>query len=68
MNPSVPNWNDPAFWASKIAHQSLHGLGYDHPVYKDPADRDAHNMGNRKAFIVAYEFAILARLRSAERQ
>jgi hypothetical protein len=49
----------PAFWASKIAHEILHNLGYWHPDYADPSERDANNIGRNKAFIVAYEYAIL---------
>jgi hypothetical protein len=59
-----PGWNDPAFWASKIAHELLHNLGYWHPDYKDPAEREANNQGNNWAFIVAYEIAIYERLKS----
>jgi len=54
--------NDPAFWASKIGHECLHSLGFDHPPYVDLGDRDKNNRGNQKAFIVAYELAILNRL------
>lgn len=50
---------DVPFWASKIAHEILHNLGYWHPNYADPAERDKNNIGKNKAFIVAYEFAIL---------
>ncbi len=42
------------FWASKIAHEILHNLGYWHPNYANPAERDANNQGSNKAFIVAY--------------
>jgi hypothetical protein len=34
---------------------SLECLGYNQPPYADPADRDANDVGNRKAFLVAYE-------------
>ncbi len=47
------------FWTSKIAHEVLHNLGYWHPNYTDPAERDKNNIGAHKAFIVAYELAIL---------
>ncbi len=49
---------DPAFWASKIAHEILHNLGYWHPNYADPAERDRLSRGS-KPFIVAYEERIL---------
>jgi hypothetical protein len=57
-----PDWNDAAFWASKIAHEILHNLAYWHPAYKDPADRDANNHDNQWAFIVSYEAAIYDKL------
>jgi hypothetical protein len=63
MKPGQPHWNSPAFWASKIGHECLHCLGYDHPIYADVAERDKYNAGNQKAFIVAYELAILNRLK-----
>lgn len=56
-----PTYNDTAFWASKIAHELLHNLGYWHPVYKNAEDRDKNNIGKQQAFIVAYERAILRR-------
>jgi hypothetical protein len=62
-----PNWNDTNFWASKIAHEFLHNLGYWHPNYKSPAERDANNRGNNWAFIVSYEFAIHDKLNEIER-
>jgi hypothetical protein len=54
---------DPVFWSSKIAHEVLHNLGYYHPAYKNPRERDINNQGDEKAFIVAYEFAILKKAR-----
>jgi hypothetical protein len=60
MVAGSPRRADPAFWASKIAHEILHNLGYSHPDYKDPAERDRLNMGNRRSFIVAYEQFLLA--------
>jgi hypothetical protein len=60
-----PGWNDPVLWASKIAHEVLHNLGYWHPNYNDPAERDANNQGATWAFIVSYETAILEKLRSS---
>lgn len=62
MESGQPSFDDPKFWASKIAHEVLHNLGYWHPGYKDPAERDRSNPPGRKAFIVAYEQAILAAL------
>ncbi|MCW3127804.1 MAG: hypothetical protein JWO03_3462 [Bacteroidetes bacterium] len=50
-----------AFWTSKIAHELLHNLGYLHPVYKCPHERDINNIGKNKAFIIAYERAIWKR-------
>jgi hypothetical protein len=59
-----PGWNDAAFWASKIAHESLHTLGYWHPEYPGgPAERDANNGGSQWAFIVSYEMALLDSLK-----
>lgn len=58
-----PGWDDQDFWASKIGHELLHNLGYWHPAYKDPAERNANNAGMSWAFIVSYEAAILERLR-----
>jgi hypothetical protein len=58
MIEPVPSWNDPPFWAAKIAHEMLHNLGYWHPSYASPADRDANNQGAMKSFIVAYEHEI----------
>jgi hypothetical protein len=55
MTPQSANYNDARFWASKIAHEVLHNLGYWHPNYKDPAERDQHNVGKTRSFIVAYE-------------
>lgn len=55
LSDGTPNHNNPAFWASKIAHEILHNLGYWHPPYANPDDRDSNNQGNTKAFIVAYE-------------
>ncbi len=50
---------DPAFWASKYAHELLHSLGYYHPTYKNWVDRNEKNPPKKMAFIVAYEFAVL---------
>lgn len=59
MKPDAPRFNDPRFWASKIAHEILHNLGYWHPSYNDPAERDKYNNGTTWAFIVAYEAKLL---------
>lgn len=59
MTPASPRWNDSAFWASKIAHEVLHNLGYWHPGYADPAERDKFNQGNSWVFLVAYETKLL---------
>jgi hypothetical protein len=53
-------FNDPAFWASKIAHEILHNLGYWHPSFADPAERDKVSQPGKMAFLVAYERAFLA--------
>lgn len=58
LRPAEPHGQDPAFWAGKIAHEALHNLGYTHPRYRDPADRDARNQPGRMAFVVAYETAV----------
>lgn len=58
------NWDNPVFWASKIAHEVLHNIGYWHPNYTDPAQRDLNNQGATKAFIVAYEQEVFSRLNS----
>lgn len=62
LKEGVTGWNDPAFWASKISHECLHNLGYWHPVYKDPEDRDRNNPPKKMAFIVAYERSLLRRI------
>lgn len=59
MTAQSPRYNDPRFWASKIAHEILHNLGYWHPNYKDPAERDKFNVDGQRAFIVAYETLML---------
>ena len=59
-----PDWNDINFWASKIAHELLHNMGYWHPEYKNPEERNANNRENEWAFIVSYEFAILEKLKA----
>lgn len=59
-----PHWDDPVFWASKIAHEVLHNFSYWHPAYKDPAERDASNHDNEWAFIVSYEVALYEKLKS----
>lgn len=56
------HYDDPVFWASKIAHEVLHNIGYWHPSYKNPEHRDMHNQGKAKAFIVAYENEVYAKL------
>ncbi|MCP4560676.1 MAG: hypothetical protein GY873_18065 [Bosea sp.] len=58
MTPDSPQRLDPGFWASKIAHETLHNLGYWHPNYADPAERDRLNAGPQRAFLVAYEAAM----------
>ena len=58
MAPDNPQRLDPGFWASKIAHEILHNLGYWHPNYADPAERDRLNSGPQRAFLVAYETAL----------
>lgn len=62
LNQGEAHYDDPVFWASKIAHEVLHNIGYWHPGYTDPAHRDANNQGNTKAFIVAYESEIYSKL------
>jgi hypothetical protein len=64
LTKGEPNWDDPAFWASKLAHEMLHTLAYWHPAYKDPAERDANNHHDQWAFIVSYELAVLDKLKS----
>ena len=66
LAPREQGWNDPAFWASKMAHELLHNLGYWHPDYKDPAERDANNKDNNWAFIVSYEAAIYESLKGGK--
>ncbi len=55
---------DPTFWASKVAHECLHNIGYWHPGYNNVAERNENNRGNQQAFIVAYERAILKKAKS----
>jgi hypothetical protein len=59
MAVGSPRYNDPKFWASKISHEVLHNLGYWHPPYKDPQEREKYNKGNTGSFLVAYEKFIL---------
>lgn len=54
--------DDPKFWASKMAHEILHNLGYWHPSFADPAERDRVSTPGKMAFMVAYERALLAKL------
>jgi hypothetical protein len=65
LRPGEPHGRDTAFWAGKIAHEVLHNFGYSHPPYKDPADRDARNQRDGKAFVVAYETEIRERAKCA---
>jgi hypothetical protein len=58
-----PEWNDINFWASKIAHELLHNLGYWHPNYQSPSERDANNHENAWSFVVSYEYAVLEKLK-----
>jgi hypothetical protein len=62
LNEGVSNRDDPNFWASKFGHEIAHNLGYWHPVYKDPGERDRNNVGTTWDFIVSYEKAILEKL------
>jgi hypothetical protein len=64
MDAGVAGASDAEFWASKIGHEWLHNLGYWHPGYADPAERDANNKPGSMAFIVAYEQALLSKLRA----
>jgi hypothetical protein len=54
--------NDARFWASKIAHEILHNVGYWHPSYANPAERDKLATPGKRPFIYAYELAVLAAL------
>ena len=65
LRASEPHGQHPAFWAGKIAHEVLHNLGYTHPWYKDPADRDARNRGTVQAFVIAYEREVFRRASAA---
>lgn len=62
MSAGSTRRDDPRFWASKIAHEILHNLGYWHPNYADPADRDRYNQGSNRSFLVAYEMFLLEKL------
>jgi hypothetical protein len=64
LAPSEPHYNDPIFWASKLAHECTHSIGYDHPGYKDAAERDANNSGNEWAFVYSYEMSLYEKLQS----
>jgi len=61
MQEGQLRFDDPAFWASKISHEILHNLGYWHPNYADPDERDRYTR-TTAPFIVGYEAAILAAL------
>ena len=58
LRAGEPHGRDPAFWAGKIGHEVLHNLGYSHPRYASPAERDERNTGSGKAFVVAYELEL----------
>jgi hypothetical protein len=59
-------WNDPDFWASKIAHELLHNLGYWHPSYKNVKERDDNNKDMSWSFLFSYENAIFEKLKQGE--
>lgn len=61
MTEGQIRFDDPSFWASKISHELLHNLGYWHPNYADPAERD-RNTAKSAPFIIGYERAVLAKL------
>ena len=52
--------DDPKFWASKISHEIAHNLGYWHPSYASPDERDTIASVRNRPFIYAYELAVLA--------
>ncbi|GGF53936.1 hypothetical protein GCM10007301_11780 [Azorhizobium oxalatiphilum] len=58
MSSGSDSFDNPSFWASKIAHEALHNLGYWHPPYKDARERD-EQVKTSLPFIVAYEQEIL---------
>lgn len=62
MQTGSIRFNDPKFWASKIGHEILHNMGYWHPEFVDPAERDRESRPGEMAFIVAYEKAMLEAL------
>jgi hypothetical protein len=68
MQPSEPSWDEPAFWAAKMSHELLHNLGYWHPSYADPDERDRNNQGDKKAFMVAYEQEIYSKAKPLEKK
>lgn len=62
FKPEAAGWNDENFWASKVAHEVLHNLGYWHPAYESIEERQKNNKGNEYAFIYSYEIAVLEKL------
>ena len=62
---SLKSHPSPSFWASKIAHETLHNLGYWHPYYETIEERDKNNLGSKQAFVIAYERAVFNKSQAA---
>jgi hypothetical protein len=62
LSSTALGWDDPNFWASKIAHEILHNLNYWHPSYSSVEERDANNKGQNWSFLYSYERAIFDKL------
>jgi hypothetical protein len=67
MTSTSPHVHEPEFWAAKIAHEMLHNLGYWHPNYLDPAERDRSQQGPAKSFMVTYEELLYEQAKKAPR-
>jgi len=64
--PTEPGWDDPNFWAAKIAHEILHNLNYWHPDYSSIKERNENNHGDVWSFVYSYEQAIYEKLKATK--
>lgn len=66
LQDGIADFNDPKFWAGKIAHEALHNLGYWHPEFSSPEERDKYSSFGERAFIVGYELEMIKYLRATQ--